>query len=158
MQLPPYESIIDGDLELRPPRNEDTEAYVRARADLLIGRFVGATGGPEDGRRWVAEALAATDRREFAIAENGAFVGVCRLYHVALDDGTGEIGYWVAPWGRGRRVATRATTALTGWAFRHGLGRLEILARPDNPASHRVALAAGYRWEGRRRGVEPGPD
>jgi RimJ/RimL family protein N-acetyltransferase len=45
--------------------------------------------------------------------------------------------------------------ALTEYAFRHHLGRLEILARPDNPASHRVALAAGYRWEGRRRGVEP---
>jgi RimJ/RimL family protein N-acetyltransferase len=30
-------------------------------------------------------------------------------------------------------------------------GRVEILARPDDPARQRAALAAGYRFEGRRR-------
>jgi RimJ/RimL family protein N-acetyltransferase len=41
---------------------------------------------------------------------------------------------------------------LTGWALTNGLSRLEALTRPDNPVAQRVAIAAGYRYEGRRRG------
>jgi RimJ/RimL family protein N-acetyltransferase len=113
--------------------------------------------GPAEAAAWITEAAA---HRDLVIADPSTdrLLGNVRLYHLSSIDRSGELGYWVAPWARGRGVATRATVALTDWAFRNGLGRLEVLALPANPASQRVALAAGYRWEGRRRGVEVGRD
>jgi RimJ/RimL family protein N-acetyltransferase len=135
----PYEMIAGDGVLLRPPRPEDADDLA-ACADLS-----GDT--PADGR-------------EFVIAEpgTGRVVGGCRLYHLSPLYRSGEIAYWVAPCARGRGLATRAATALTRWAFQHGLGRIEALPRPDNPAGQRVAIAAGYRWEGRRRGAGYGRD
>jgi RimJ/RimL family protein N-acetyltransferase len=158
-----YEAVDGDGLVLRPPRPEDVDDLVAACADPLIAELVPSLpvrGGAAEVRDWIAAALAAADRRELVIADpgTGRLLGGCRLYHLSALDRSGELGYWVAPWARGPRLAGRATDALTGWAFGHGLGRLEILARPDDPASQRVALAAGYRWEGRRRAAEYGRD
>jgi RimJ/RimL family protein N-acetyltransferase len=46
-----------------------------------------------------------------------------------------------------------ATWALSAWAFQHGASRVELLARPENVAAQRMALAAGYRREGHLRGA-----
>ena len=156
----PYETVAADGLVLRPPRPEDADDLVAACTDPLIERYVPSLPspfGPDEAAAWID---GATTRRDLVIADPSTdrLLGNVRLYHLSSIDRSGEIGYWVAPWARGRGVATRATVALTDWAFRHGLGRLEVLALPANPASQRVALAAGYRWEGRRRGVELGRD
>jgi RimJ/RimL family protein N-acetyltransferase len=52
-------------------------------------------------------------------------------------------------------VATRATRAISRWAFTSGIHRLELLAARENWASQRVAMAAGFTREGVRR--EGGP-
>ena len=163
MQPLPYEVVTGDGVLLRPPLAEDAGDLVAACADPLIERYVPALPSPfrpDDAAAWIASAHTPSDRRDLVIADpdTGRLLGSSRLYHLSTMDGSGEIGYWVAPWARGGGVAARATVALGDWAFRHGLGRLEVLARPDNPASQRVALAAGYRWEGRRRGAELGRD
>jgi len=154
----PYEPVEGDGLLLRPPRAQDAADLAAAWADPLIQRYVPALPDPDGAGDWIAAARSAPDRRELVVVEDGTLAGGCRLYHLSSLDRTGEVGYWIAAQARGRRLAARATAVLTGWAFRNGLGRLEILARPDNPASQRVALAAGYRREGRRRGVELGRD
>ncbi|HEU4424080.1 MAG TPA: GNAT family N-acetyltransferase, partial [Pilimelia sp.] len=77
-------------------------------------------------------------------------VGIGRI---VPERGQAEIGYWVAPWARRRGVATAAATALANWAFARGHARLELLTEPENVASQRVALAAGFRRESLRRGA-----
>ena len=55
----------------------------------------------------------------------------------------------MAPWARGRGVATRAVRAVTAWALRDaGLARVVLRAAPGNTASCAVARAAGYAREG----------
>jgi RimJ/RimL family protein N-acetyltransferase len=157
----PYEPVTGDGVLLRPPRVGDAADLVAACADPLIERYVPSLPSPfrpDDAVAWIASALAPSERRDLVIADPATdrLLGICRLYHLSTMDRSGEVGYWVAPWARGQGLAARATAVLTDWAFRHGLGRLELLARPDNPASQRVALAAGYRWEGRRRGAELG--
>jgi [ribosomal protein S5]-alanine N-acetyltransferase len=60
-----------------------------------------------------------------------------------------EIGYWVIPRARGRGLATRAIRLASAWALSEaGLARVEALVEPENAASQRALLAAGFRPEG----------
>ena len=67
-------------------------------------------------------------------------------------DSAGEIGYWVAPWARNRGVATEAARLLATHVFSQGVERLVLHTQPENTASQRVALAAGFTREGIARG------
>jgi len=73
-------------------------------------------------------------------------------------DRTGEVGYWTAPWARGRGVAVRAATLHTAWAVSAvGLARVELLTAVGNTASQRVAARAGFVREGVARAVRTKP-
>lgn len=68
-----------------------------------------------------------------------------------LHEGVAEVGYWVLPRSRGQRVASRALSALTDWAFNTGFHRLELLRSVQNPASCSVAKNVSYELEGTKR-------
>jgi RimJ/RimL family protein N-acetyltransferase len=60
-----------------------------------------------------------------------------------------EIGYWVAPWARGRGYATESVRTIGRWLLRDlGFERMELRAAPGNHASLRVAERAGLVREG----------
>ena len=65
------------------------------------------------------------------------------------------VGYWTAPWARGRGYAAEASAALTRWAFAHGAHRVHLLADVANLPSQVVARRAGFTDEGRVRAVLP---
>ena len=85
---------------------------------------------------------------------SGRLVGSAALRHL---DARCDIGYWVAPDARGHGYAAEATRVLAGWAFEHGVHRVELLCNLGNVASVRSALAAGFRYEGVVRGYDFGP-
>lgn len=61
-------------------------------------------------------------------------------------EGGAEVGYMVAPWLRGRGVATRALRLSCRWAFTTlGLQVVTWYAFPGNDASRAVAEAVGFR-------------
>lgn len=100
-------------------------------------------GGWDDGGRASFTALAATD---------GVLLGSVTLRWVDRADGLAMIGYWTVPAARGRRVATRATRAVTNWAFSAAdARRIEIAHAVGNDASCRVAGRCGYLLEGTLR-------
>jgi RimJ/RimL family protein N-acetyltransferase len=69
-------------------------------------------------------------------------------YH-PLREYRASIGYWLAPWARGRGVATRAARLVARWAFEtYPIERLELFTLDDNEASQRVAERAGFTREG----------
>jgi RimJ/RimL family protein N-acetyltransferase len=82
-----------------------------------------------------------------AVESNGAFAGSADLFFLPGRLGP-EIGYWIAPWARGRGYAAEAAGALAEWAFGHGCPRVHLLADVDNSASHAVAGRAGFTREG----------
>lgn len=55
-----------------------------------------------------------------------------------------EVGFWLAPWARGRAAAVRALGAVIHIAAGSGLSVLEARTTPDNAASQRVLEAAGF--------------
>ena len=143
---------------LRAARASDRDDLTAGASDPLVARFVPAVPDPytpADAQRWIERALAGSpDRVDFVIADPATdrALGAAGLHHLRWDEGTGEVGYWVASWARGRGVASAATSTLTTWGISRGLARVELLTHPENWPSQRVALRAGYRPEGTRRG------
>ncbi len=89
---------------------------------------------------------------------SGALVGAVELRLPGPRDTSGEIGYWVGVPAQGRAYAAEATSALSGWAFQHGVRRIELRCAVGNIASAKTALIAGFRFEAITRGKELTPD
>jgi RimJ/RimL family protein N-acetyltransferase/GNAT superfamily N-acetyltransferase len=162
----PDPPLQDQGIRVRAWREEDLPDAHRGTLDPLVPRF---TAVPADNtlahvRAYFeghARARASGDALHLAIADAGSdgFLGSISLLRFAWSDARCEIGYWVAPWGRGRGAATIATRLLSHWALTElGLHRIELHAAPENAASQRVAERAGFRREGRLRDREPAKD
>jgi RimJ/RimL family protein N-acetyltransferase len=85
-----------------------------------------------------------------AVVRDGRLVGAIGMDLPATGrtGGTGEIGYWIASadWGLG--YATEAVRTLAQFGYSHGINRIQIQADTRNVASVRVALRAGFSFEG----------
>ena len=157
-------AVIEGDgVRLRLNRLDDVADTVAGCADPLTQRFISGMPDPyteETARWWITEGAPAAwtgGGCAYAIADPATdrLLGGTGLSQVVPYRAQAEIGYWVAPWARGRGVATAAARALAGHAFATGTARLELLTHRENTASQRVALAAGFRHEGVRRSASP---
>jgi len=86
-------------------------------------------------------------RLERAIVRDARLVGAIGM-NLPGHDTCAEIGYWVASsdWGNG--YATEAVRTLARFAFEHGVHRVQIQVDIGNVASARVALRAGFSFEG----------
>jgi RimJ/RimL family protein N-acetyltransferase len=82
----------------------------------------------------------------------GGLLGSISLHRIDLDQGDAETGYWLAPAARGRGNATAALRLASGYGFETlGLRRIVLYHAVINPASCRVAAAAGFLLEGTLR-------
>ncbi|PZF90476.1 GNAT family N-acetyltransferase [Micromonospora deserti] len=153
------EVVESGGIRLRRFRPDDVDDLAAGCADPLVLRFNPVMPEPyteADARWWIAEGAPAAWRgggAAYAVADRDTdrLLGGAGLGQVVAARRQAELGCWVAPWARGRGVATAAARALAEVAFHAGTVRLELLTHAENPASQRVALAAGFRHEGVRR-------
>ena len=150
----------DGVVLLRPWREADVPQLVEACRDPEIPKW---TAVPEDYSQADAEAWVRGhpldpepwgDRVSFCMAdaaEPSRLLGSMSVLHV-VPAGGAEIGYWTAPWARGRGHTTRAVRVLAGWAFEEfALRRVELVIAVENESSNRVAELAGFTREGTLR-------
>ncbi len=157
----PDPPLRDGRIRLRPWTEADLEPANRATQDPLIHRFTGvpASPTPEQTRAFFE---AQPGLREagaeltLAIADaDDSFLGTISLLRFDWDAVRAEIGYWVAPWARGRGIATAAVRLLSRWALAElELVRLALHTHPDNAGSQRVAERAGFTQEGTLRSFD----
>jgi RimJ/RimL family protein N-acetyltransferase len=151
---PPDPPLDDGTVALRPVSITDIPDLVTACQDPDIARWttVPSPYSEADAEAWLAgqeAGMASGHALALAIVSSagGELLGAIEVGQ--RGDGVGEIGYWVAPWARGRGVASAALRLLSGWAIGHlGLERLQLKADVRNEASQAVALRAGYLREG----------
>jgi RimJ/RimL family protein N-acetyltransferase len=160
------EEIQGAGVRLRTLRAGDIDDLVGGYADPVLRRFMPEL--PVPFTREMAERFVRVRVPELT-GSGGAYYAIVDPATDRLLGGIGmdtphtarreaEVGYWVSARARRRGVATAALTALSEHAFHQGLHRLTALTAPDNAASQRVAMAAGFMREGVRRGAGTGPD
>jgi RimJ/RimL family protein N-acetyltransferase len=143
--------ISAGDLRLRPWRPADAPAVERACQDPGLRPWAG------EARHFVTELAPAMLADGTAVplgifdARSGELLGSSDLRALDPRHKTAELGYWSAPWARGRRVTERASRALLSWGFeRLGLVRADWKATVGNHASRLTGLRLGFRMVGRQ--------
>lgn len=90
----------------------------------------------------------------WAVAEEdgGRLLGIVSVFDIDRAQGDAELGYRVVPAERGRGVARAGLVAISRRSHETlGLRRLQLFHAVENPASCRVAEAAGFRHEGTLR-------
>jgi RimJ/RimL family protein N-acetyltransferase len=146
--------ISDDTLRLRLPAAADVAAITRACQDPLIQRWIPVPTPYERAHaaEWVegtADSWARDDELRWVAvdAASDEVLGAVGLH--ARDATMREIGYWAAPWARGRGVMTTAARLACRFGFEVlGLARIEWWAAVGNDASWRVAERIGFRREG----------
>jgi RimJ/RimL family protein N-acetyltransferase len=147
---PSDRELTDGVVRLRRFRTSDVPAIARACDDDAAARFLPGLPSPyteADARTYLEQCerlWREGSRFPFAIvdSETDELLGAI---DVRPNGGGSDVGYWVAPWARGRSVATRALRLVVAYAFeRLGARRLELETHPENVASMRVAENAGF--------------
>lgn len=151
----PDPPLVDGDLVLRPWAEADAPALAAAWADPEVVRWTGVPPATDEvaARRWIGGDV---DRRarglslDLVVDRSGIVAGEVGLSAFDPESGTVEIGWWIGPGHRGSGLAARAARLVAAWAVDE-LALLEVVARchEGNPASARVARAAGFEQAGR---------
>ena len=142
------------DVRLCPLGPEHVPDLLATMADPDVLRFTRTPVPMPDG--WVEEWLTDFDGRRraaWAILLEERFAGYAVTGPIEWDEAEVELGYAVAPWARGRGVASETLRQLTRWAFAQGMQRVTAVISVDNPASSRVAERVGYTFEGVLRSV-----
>jgi RimJ/RimL family protein N-acetyltransferase len=142
-------------LTLRPWLPSDRATVVAAYSDPGIRQWHCRSMTNEEATDWIAHwpgRWRAESGAGWAVLDEGKVAGQISLRRLDLPLGQGEVSYWVLPAARGRRLAPRALTTLSEWAFgRLGLHRVELMHSTANEPSCRVAWHAGFRHEGTKR-------
>jgi RimJ/RimL family protein N-acetyltransferase len=149
----PDPELADDTICLRAPSAADVPAITEACQDPDIQHFtfVPVPYREQDARDWVGGAAAraaAGQALSLVIADiddRGQLLGTVGLLRPDWVRRTIEIGYWVAPWARGRGLAVGAVKLLAPWALRTlDLARVDCDVDVDNAASRQVVQRAGF--------------
>ncbi|WP_282204088.1 GNAT family N-acetyltransferase [Kitasatospora fiedleri] len=158
--MPPIfpETVLRTDrLLLRPFTAEDVNDTRAACSDELTRRWLPLPDPytTEHAASWCTDVShrlrTSGDGIHFAVTDgdSGQLLGTVGLKKTDWPARVSEVGYWTAPWARGRGVTVEATRALGEWLLgEQGFQRLQLFAATGNTASQRVAEKAGFQKEG----------
>jgi RimJ/RimL family protein N-acetyltransferase len=152
----PADTVLRGEgFVLRPLHDDDVNDVLLAASDKLTQRWLPLPSPYtlDTARAFVSEFAPAMLESGLGIVRaidvDDRLAGCIDLKHTDWRARTTEVGYWVAPWGRGNGLAGRATRVLAEWALLEtGLERVELRAATGNVASQRAAETAGFAREG----------
>jgi RimJ/RimL family protein N-acetyltransferase len=89
------------------------------------------------------------EREKISLAgiRNGEIVLAVSIHSIHEFDHVGEIGYWVSPNARGDGLAALAVKMISDFGFAIGFRRLFAITLPENLASQKSLINAGFELE-----------
>jgi RimJ/RimL family protein N-acetyltransferase len=155
-----YEPVVlhIGPYRMDTPADSDLADIVAAFRDPDIALW-NPPGGPpisveERAPLWIASRSRWDEHHASWVVRDhdGSVLGQVSLHQLDFDSQDCEVGYWLAPRGRGRGIGTAMVEAATRYAFDElGMFRVELFHAVENEASCRLALRCGYLLEGTAR-------
>ena len=144
--------LVDQTLMLRPWDIEDAQSVAQICQDPAIQEFttVPVPYTDEIAKFWInGRANSYRERNAISLAgiRNGELVLSVSLHNIKEFDHIGEIGYWVSPSARGDGLAAHAVSMLANFAFGIGFRRVCALTLPENIASQKTLIKAGFEME-----------
>ena len=144
--------LVDKALMLRPWHLDDVNSVYEICQDPAIQEF---TTVPVPYTREIADFWIRTspqkylerDKISLAGIRNGEIVLSVSIHGIHEFDHVGEIGYWVSPNARGEGLAALAVKMMSDFGFAIGFRRLFAITLPDNLASQKTLLNAGFELE-----------
>src|SRR5690606_13094842 len=133
-------------VRLRPARAEDVDLVFAWANDpaTRAASFRSEEIGSAEHVTWFAEQLVRPDRNPRIAELRGAPIALIRLDRADERGGLCIISVNLAPDARGRGLGAMALEAATREAARLGFDTIHALVRPENEASVRAFLRAGY--------------
>ena len=144
--------LVDKALMLRPWHLDDIDGVFEICQDPAIQEFttVPVPYTKEIADIWIRSSPQKyLEREKISLAgiRNGELVLSVSLHNIHEFDHAGEIGYWVSPSARGEGLASHAVKMLADFAFAIGFRRLSAITLPENLASQKTLLNAGFELE-----------
>jgi RimJ/RimL family protein N-acetyltransferase len=143
-------------LELRPFTLDDVPEVVAACQDPEISRYTAMPSPYTEDHAilWISSHATFWQDGQAApfaitLGHGGPIAGNVSLARVDWEQRVGFAGYWVALSARNKGVASHALVLLCDWSFGAlGLAEVVLHTMPDNVASERVAVKAGFTHAG----------
>jgi [ribosomal protein S5]-alanine N-acetyltransferase len=152
----PKDGLTAWGVHLRPWAGRDAPVLVRAGSDPDILRFTSVPEGLDipEALDWIAQSrrdLQLGRTAFLAVIEqpSGVCAGSLGLLSISWCHRRAEVGYWLLPEFRGKRLLRHGLSRLAAWAFDDvGMERLELVANLDNAPSCSLAASVGFIREG----------
>jgi RimJ/RimL family protein N-acetyltransferase len=152
--------LRDGDLVLRPWREDDVDALVQGCNDPDVAHWIPTIPHPytrDDALAFIRGEVR-PEQHALAIELAGQVAGGIGM-GLNSHEYRATMGYWVAARARGQGVCTRALRLISRHAIEElELQRVDLVTDPDNLASQRVAEKVGFQREGVLRAHLRHPD
>lgn len=153
--------LTDGTVSLRMAAERDIPEVLLAYQDDPQLHFLMGVPRPPSGAELGRRAERAEDDRlagrgislTILQGDDDTCIGQIDVHRVDWEHARAELGVWVAPRHRRRRVAARGLALAGPWLLTEaGLERVELITRSDNQAMISAGQAGGFRNEGVLRG------
>ena len=141
-----------GNVSLRYPEVKDAKRFFEIIKNPNFIHFRTPVSSVKAEKEWIRRSIKKRKNKfayDFSIIYDGELVGGCGIKMDTHRKVIGELGYFVDEkyWGKG--IATAAVKLLEKFCFEKlKLKRIEIVMKPENRASEKVAIKAGYKKEG----------
>ncbi|MGA0878208.1 MAG: GNAT family N-acetyltransferase [Ilumatobacteraceae bacterium] len=136
-------SVDDADWIFRACQDPDIQHWTTVPRPYTLDDALFFTGDTTlEYRRWAIED-----------AETSEPLGLVSIHGVQEDTGDADIGYWVAPWGRGRSVGSAAVREMIDIVrTEEDIAALVAYVAAENSASQSVVRRAGFVDVARQHG------